>query len=109
MSRKAKDKAGDDGRQSIEELRERYASLHERRIEAKTNLENARKRLEELKEQARQEYGTDDLEELKVKLREMEDENERKRSEYQQSLDRIEADLQAVEDRYRGADAPKDA
>lgn len=93
-------------KQSIEELKKRYENLHRKKIQAETNLENARKQLEELKAQARKEYGTDDIGALKEKLAEMQAENERRRAEYQQRLDRIEADLAAVEEKYKNADKP---
>lgn len=86
--------------QNIEELRRRYDDLNQKRIRTDANLQNARKRLEELKEQARKEFGTDDLDELRAKLTEMKSENERKRSEYQESLDKIERELAEVEQQY---------
>lgn len=86
--------------QNIEELRQRYDDLNQKRIRTDANLQNARKRLEELKEQARKEFGTDDLDELREKLTEMKSENERKRSEYQESLDKIERELSEVEQQY---------
>ena len=45
--------------QAIEELRRRYDQLNPKRIRTDANLQNARKRLEELKDQARKEFGTD--------------------------------------------------
>ena len=86
--------------QNIEELRRRYDDLNQKRIRTDANLQNARKRLEELQEQARKDFGTDDLDELRAKLTEMKSENERKRSEYQESLDRIECELAEVEQQY---------
>jgi hypothetical protein len=87
-------------KQSIERLTERYTALSTKKIQAQTNLDNAEKELKKLKKQAKEEYGTDDLEQLKEKLNEMETENERKRSEYQQLLDTIEGELAKVEDQY---------
>ena len=92
-------------KQSIEELKRRYESLHRKKIQAEANLDNAKKQLEELKAQARKEYGTDDIEALKKKLAQMQAENERRRAEYQQQLDRVESDLKAVEEKYKQADA----
>jgi molecular chaperone GrpE (heat shock protein) len=86
--------------QNIEELRRRYDDLNQKRIRTDANLQNARKRLEELKDQARKDFGTDDLEELRAKLTEMKSENERKRAEYQESLDKIERELSDVEQQY---------
>lgn len=88
-------------KQGIDELKNRYENLNKRKIQAETNLEHATQLLEELKTQARKEYGTDDVEELRKKLAEMEAENERKRASYQEALDRIETDLAAVEAQYK--------
>ena len=86
--------------QEIEELRRRYDDLNQKRIRTDANLQNARKRLEKLQEQAKKNFGTDDLDELRAKLTEMKSDNERKRSEYQESLDRIEYELAEVEQQY---------
>lgn len=96
-------------RQTIERLTQRYNQLNTKKIEAETNLKSARKQLEELQKEARETYGTDDLDALKQKLAEMEAENEKKRADYQATLDRIETDLDAVEEKYRhsGADSGK--
>lgn len=86
--------------QSIEELQERYNQLHTRKIQAETNLKNAEQSLDKLKTQAREKYGTDDLEALQKKLAEMKEENDQKRKDYQQSLDKIEKDLCAVDQKF---------
>ena len=89
--------------QSIEELRGRYEKLNTRKIQVQERLDTARQRLQELQAQAqaqaqaRENYGTDDVAALQSKLEEMKGENLRKRTEYQQSLDAIEADLAKVE------------
>lgn len=91
--------------QSIEELQRRYNELNERKITANANLKTARTQLDKLKQQAIEQYGTDDVDELRKKLQEMKDENERKRREYQESLDKIESELERVDQEY--ADAAK--
>lgn len=91
-------------KQGIDELKNRYENLNKRKIQAETNLEHATQLLEELKAQARKEYGTDDIEELRKKLAEMEAENERKRASYQEALDRIETDLADVEAQYKAVE-----
>ena len=83
--------------ESIEALTKRYNELNARKIKAETNLESAEKRLAELKAEAKTTYGTDDLDELRQKLAEMEQANETARTAYQQKLDAIEADLKKVE------------
>jgi chromosome segregation ATPase len=91
--------------QDIEELRRRYDELNQKRIRTDANLQNATKRLEELKQQAREDFDTDDVEELREKLAEMKTENERKRSGYQSALDRIESELAEVEKQYSNVDS----
>lgn len=81
------------------ELQERFQELKDKKTRAEADRDHAEQRLAELKEQARATYGTDDVDELKEKLAQMKAENERKRREYQQHLDRIEAELSAVEKR----------
>ena len=91
--------------QTIQELRARYDALNTRRIQVTVQLESARTQLSTLQEQAREKYGTDDIEELQAKLEEMRADNERQRAEYQASLEAIEADLLAV-DGADGDNAP---
>ena len=69
-------KASSNGQQSIEQLQQRYAKLNEQKIQAETNLEHAKKQLDQLQKEAREKYGTDDLAELRKKLDEMKAENE---------------------------------
>lgn len=83
--------------QSIDELRQRYTALNEKRIQAEAKLEQATREVERLKLEARTEYGTDDLEELRAKLQAMEADNLLKRRQYQTLLDRIEQDLSDAE------------
>jgi predicted nucleic acid-binding Zn-ribbon protein len=85
------------GTDDIEHLKLRYDRLHKQKITADTHLEVARTRLEELQEEARRLYGTDDVAELQKKLVAMKAENDRKRSDYQAELDRIESDLATIE------------
>ena len=61
----------------IGELQRRYQALHELRIQADTSLKHANAQLEELKKEARENFGTDDMKELQAKLKEMESENAR--------------------------------
>lgn len=86
---------------SIEKLTERFQTLHQQKIEANAHLQNAQKQMSELKAQALEEFGTDDLDELKQKLKDMELENERNRFEYQQKLDEIERNLESVKEQYK--------
>jgi len=84
--------------QDLEVLKKRYDDLRTRKIQAETNRSTSQKRLEELKAQARRDYQTDDLNELKQKLAEMKAQNEKLRADYQRHLDEIEADLKKVDE-----------
>lgn len=86
--------------QTIEDLRARYARLNEMRIKAQANHDHAQQELSRLKSEAREKWGTDDVAQLQQKLQEIEAENERKRAEYQSRLDKIEADLKAVDQQF---------
>lgn len=89
------------GAQTIETLKKRHDELSKERTRAETNLENARGRLEDLKKEASEKYGTDDLAQLNSQLAAMKEENERKRSHYQRDLDAIEAALAQIEREYQ--------
>jgi len=91
--------------QTIEELSTRYENLNRQKIQAGTNLENAQSQLDKLKEKAKQDYGTDDLDELKKILEEMRRKNEEDRSNYQSSLDKIEADLDNIDNKYSSTES----
>ncbi len=82
---------------TIDDLKKRYDSLEKARIRAETNLENARKQLEQLKGQAREQFGTDDIEKLRAMLDQMTAENESKRAAYQHHIEEIESKLQAID------------
>src|SRR3954453_8690284 len=89
--------------QDIDQLKQRHRKLNEEKIKAETNELRAREELETLRAEARQKYGTDDLEALKLKLEEMKQDNLRKRREYQAHLDGIQAKLAEVEQKYAAA------
>jgi DNA repair exonuclease SbcCD ATPase subunit len=92
---------------TIEQLRKRYDALNNEQIRADANHKNARKALDELKVMARTEYGTDDLDALRAKLKEMETENDRKVADYQQHLDTIEANLTEVNQKFSQGEGAK--
>ena len=81
----------------IEALRKQYENLNKKKITAEANLTTSTQTLENLKKQAQEKYGTDDLDQLRAKLEEMRMENERKRAEYQEHLSAIETQLAEVE------------
>ncbi|MFY9234296.1 MAG: hypothetical protein WAO58_07535 [Fimbriimonadaceae bacterium] len=86
--------------QTIEILRQRYEDLNKKRTQAETLLQKANEELEKLKAEAKSKFGTDDLAEMQKQLEQMEQENLKKRREYQRLLDGIEADLKSVEEKY---------
>jgi hypothetical protein len=86
--------------QDIETLRKRHTELDRKRAAAEANLKTATDNLEALKREARESYGTDDLDALRAKLEEMKKENERKRAEYQKHLDEIENGLNELDKQY---------
>ena len=100
-TRKAAVLAPDDNRQTIEQLQQRFEALNTKKIQSDTLLKQARQQLESLQREAREKYGTEDLEQLRAKLQQMKDENERKRADYQAELDRIEGELDQVEQNYQ--------
>jgi prefoldin subunit 5 len=85
---------------AIEDLKKRHKNLNEKRIQTETNLINAKKELENLKENAREEYGTDNLDDLKNKLTEMKEENEKKCRDYKEHLDEIEKNLEEINTKH---------
>ena len=93
--------------QDIDQLRKRYTELDRKKAAAEANLKTANDQLETLKRQAREIYGTDELEQLRAKLAEMKQENELRRVEYQKHLEEIEAGLAAAEKEYDEARNPE--
>jgi chromosome segregation ATPase len=91
---------GGSNESSIEELQRRYQGLHTKKTQAETLRDDAKKRLDELKAQAREKYGTDDAAELQKKLDEMVAENTRKITEYKAHLDSIDQGLADVERKF---------
>lgn len=85
---------------SIEELQRRYQKLHIKKTQAETLRDEAGKRLDELKAQAREKYGTDDAAALRIKLDEIVAENARKVAEYKAHLDSIDQGLAEVERKF---------
>lgn len=82
---------------TIEQLKSEYEKLNEKKIAAETELKGAEERLKDLQNDAEKEFGTSDVDELTEKLKQMEAENEKQRSEYQALLDKITGELAEVE------------
>jgi len=93
----AKD-AAINGIPDIEALKKRHRELDHQKVTAQAHLDSATKQLDQLKNEAREQYGTDDLNQLREKLDEMKRENEHKRVEYDRHLARIETELRKIED-----------
>jgi esterase/lipase len=93
--------------QDIEKLRKRYADLNKQKITAEANLATSTRTLENLKKEAMEKYESDDIESLRNKLKEMKEENERKREGYQKHLTEIEAQLADVEAQHANANKPE--
>ncbi len=84
-------------KQTIDQLKKRYSKFHEQKIRVQAELEGAQKRLKDLQKQAKEEFGTHNINELTEKLATMKSSNEQKRQSYQESLDKIETELAQVE------------
>lgn len=89
------------GQLSIEQLQSKYDELNRRKIEAETRHRDASDQLQKLRSQALVTWGTDDLDELKLKLVKLQEENEARRAKYQSDLQSIEAKLQEVDEKYQ--------
>ena len=81
----------------FEELRRRFKKLNDDRIRAERDLEHASEEIDRLKNSAMEQFGTDDPEELKVKLEAMQKENAEKIKSYRQSIEEIEKGLKELE------------
>ena len=86
--------------QAFDKLRVRYDALSHERTRIDAQREAAQKQLDEMRESARTQFGTDDLEELEKKLADMRKQNEEKRAKYEASLDEIETKLKEVEGQF---------
>ncbi|MCH2182508.1 MAG: hypothetical protein MK108_10930 [Mariniblastus sp.] len=94
--------------QAIEALQARFDELSHERTRIEARQEAAQKQLDELQEQSRQQFGTDDVAELEKKLASMQKENEEKRARYEASLDGIEGKLKEIENQFAPVD-PEEA
>lgn len=83
--------------QTIEDLQKQYEQLNTQKIRAESDLSNAEKELQKLQAEATEKFGTHDIAELEEKLKQMEAENEQRRSTYQTLLEGIVNDLEKIE------------
>lgn len=77
----------------LEVLRAEYEKLDKKRIETATHLKNREEQLRELRQKAKELYGTSDLNELKKLLEQWRMENERMVKEYRQHIEQIKNKL----------------
>ena len=89
--------------QSMEQLKKRFEELSLKKVKYETQRDAAASELADLKRQALELYGSDDVKQLEKTLAEMKTENEKQRSEYQASLDQIDANLKSVQDSYEAS------
>ena len=92
-----------DSNQTMDQLKKRFEELSLMKVKYETQRDSAAAELADLKEQALELYGSDDVKQLEKKLSEMKAENEKKRSEYQASLDKIDESLQNVQESFEAA------
>jgi len=78
-------------------LRDEYTKLHTKKIATEQDRKNLEQRLGELREQAEREYGTSDIEQLRLLLDERRKENERMVAEYQRHIEEIRERLAEIE------------
>ena len=95
-----------DGQLTIEQLQSKYDELNRRKIQAETRHRDASDQLQKLRSQALSTLGTDDLDELKLKLVKMQEENESRRAKYQEDLQAIESKLLAIDQKYASLREP---
>lgn len=88
--------------QELNELRRQHEQLRDQRVRTEQDMTHLSNELARLKEQAREEYGTDDPEELQALLEKKREENERVVSEYREHIQQVQQDLAAVENRVEG-------
>ena len=92
-----------DSNQTMDQLKKRFEELSLKKVKYETQRDSAASELADLKQQALELYGSDDVKQLEKMLSEMKTENEKKRSEYQASLDKIDENLQSVQESFDAA------
>jgi hypothetical protein len=95
------------GQRIYEEPSPARAIFDDRKIQdelrnAAETLRDASDQLQKLRSQALATWGTDDLDELKLKLVKMQEENEARRAKYQSDLQTIESKLKEIDEKYQG-------
>ena len=86
----------------LNELRQQYEQLRDRKVRTEQDVANLTEQLESLKRQAEAEYGTSDMEELQVLLEQKRRQNEEMVAKYREHITTIQADLAKVENGVEG-------
>lgn len=81
---------------------QRYQKLHERKIRVETEKKSIDQQLASLKASAIEQFGSDDVEELKAMLAKTRRENEQKIADYEKHLDSIDAKLGEIDRELSG-------
>jgi hypothetical protein len=90
--------------QTIDELQVRYQRLAEEKIKVETQRDSAQQQLQEIKADALEQFGSDDLNTLKARLADMKTNNDQKRIDYQKQLDQIEQKLVEIDEQFVAAE-----
>ncbi len=90
------------GPATIEQLKKRFDEFNTQKIQVETKLKSAEQTLNQLKAEAMEEHGSDDMKTLTAKLKTIKKENEAKRAGYEKLLDKIESDLAGIEEKFVG-------
>ena len=88
--------------QELNALRRQYEQLRDQKVRAEQDTANLTSQLEALKAQAKDEYGTDDPDELQALLQQKREENSRVVEEYRKHIQQIRDDLSRVEQNSGG-------
>lgn len=83
--------------QALAQLTKQYEDLKSDKIRTEQNLENLTSQLSELEARAREEYGTDDPEELGQLLKQRRAANDKAVDEYRRHLESVREGLRAAE------------
>ena len=84
--------------ESMESLKNRYKKLYDEKIRVETELKTAKTQLAMHQETARNNWGTDDIQELEKKLLAIKEANEKERKDYEEHLNSIESKLLSIKD-----------
>ena len=88
--------------QELNGLRQQYEQLRDRKVRTEQDVANLSSQLEALKAQAKEEYGTNDPEELQALLEKKREQNEQVVAQYREHIQKIQADLVGVENSVEG-------